>query len=275
MPDNFDDNGDFTEDYRATFPEMLGDVFYNDPETKQKPTKELDNVKNVSDALKMVVTGSRKISAHGEELKNASAKATEGMIKIPGEGATVEEVAAYRKAQGVPEAADGYELAIPDDDVNRSGNEAIAKEVAAAAHEAGIPKSKLTAVWNKVVPALAAQVQAKEKQGNDLLAADVQALKDVKKEKYDSFITDTDRVAAHFDIKADHDAGTKENLRGTEFMKLMEGMGIKDVPVVREFLGAIAPLVLEGTTALGGTPASQAGGKDGFSYDYDEKGKPV
>ncbi len=274
MDDNFDANGDFTPDYRATFPEMLGDVYYNDPETRQKPTKELDNVKNVSDALKMVVTGSRKISAHGEELKNVATKATEGMIKIPGEGATVEEIAAYREAQGVPKDVSGYELPIPEDEANKAGNEAIAKEVAAAAHEAGIPKSKLTAVWNKVVPALAAQAQALEKQGNDLLAADVQALKDVKKDKYDSFIIDTDKVAAHFDIKANQDAGTKENLRGTEFMKLMEGMGIKDVPVVREFLGAIAPLVLEGSTALGG-PAPQAKSEGGFDYDYDEKGKPV
>lgn len=268
-----DENGAFTDDFRDALPEMLGDDYYNDPETKQQPTKEFDNIKDLPSMLKMVVNGSRKISAHGEELKNA----TEGMIKIPGEGASVEDIAAYRKATGVPDTPEGYELLTPEgvSEEDKAGYTATAKVVAAAAHEVGIPPSKMASVWGKVVTALVAQTKALEQKGTDLLAEDVQSLKDSKKEKYDSFISDTDKVAAHFDIKADPAVRRKENLVGGNFMKLMDSMGIKDTPVVREFLGAIAPLVLEGATALGKGSVAQEGAPGGFTYQYDEQGKPI
>ena len=270
--DYIDENGDFTEDFRAELPERLGDDFYNDPETRLKPTKEFDNIHNVFDMAKMTVNASRKISAHGEELK----KATEGMIKIPGEGATPEEVVAYRQAQGVPETADGYELAIPEvPEEEKAGFEEIAKEVKAAAHEAGVSPSKLSSVWGKVATALVAQNQAILKKGTDLLAADVQALKDAKKEKYDGFIADTNKVASHFDVKGDAALGTKDNLVGSNFMKLMDSMGIKDTPVVREFLGQIAPLVLEGSTSLGKGSSESGQAEGAFSYEYDANGRPI
>jgi hypothetical protein len=264
MPDYIGEDGSFTDNLRADLPTLLGDDYYNDPETKQQPTKELDNVKDLSTLLRKTVNASRKISAHGEAIK----KATEGMIKIPGEGATPEEVVAYRKAQGVPETPDGYALTIPEND--KEGFEAIAKEVKAAAHEAGIAPSKLAGVWEKVTTALMAQTQALEKKGMEILNADIQALKDAKKEKYDAFIQDTNKVASHFDVKADG----QDNPIGSNFMKLMETMGIKDTPVVREFLGAIAPLVLEKGSHLGG-PAPQGNKEGGFSYQYDEHGKPI
>ena len=264
--DFIDEEGNFTESFRESLPERLGDAYYNDPETKQKPTKEFDNIGNVFDMAKMVVAGSRKISAHGEQLKNA----TEGYVKIPGEGATPEEIVAYRQAQGVPETSDGYELNVP----KEGGYDKVADMVKAAAHEVGIPPSKLAPVWDKVLGVLTEQTNALEKQGNDLLAADVQTLKDTKKEGYDAFIADTDKVAAHFDVKADTQAGIQENLVGSEFMKLMDSMGIKNVPVVREFLGRIAPLVLEGKAHVGGAAVSGEG-EGGFSYNYDENGKPI
>jgi len=258
------EDGTFTDDFRTALPEKLGDAYYNDPE-KTQPTKEFDNIKNVFDMAKMVVTGSRKISAHGEALK----KATEGMIRIPGEGATPEDIMAYRKAQGVPDKPEGYELTIPEGE----GFDVIANEVKAAAHEAGIAPSKLSKVWEKVTTALVVQNQALEKKGMELLNADVQALKDAKKEKYDAFIQDTNKVAEHFDVKGDSALGTKDNLVGSNFMKLMESMRIKDTPVVREFLGSIAPLVLEGATHIGGgaLPIEPTGP---FSYEYDEQGRP-
>lgn len=265
--DYIDEGGQLTDEFRKALPEMLGDTYYNDPETKQKPTKELDKVKTLADMAKMVVEGSRKISAHGKELKEA----TKGMVKIPGEGATVEEVAAYRKAVGVPEAADGYELPVPEGE----GFEEVAKATREAAHEAGIPASKLSKVWEKVVTTLVAQNQALEQKGMELLTADVQALKDAKKEKYDAFIADTNKVAAHFDIKGDPAIGTQDNPVGTNFMKLMETMAVKDTPVVREFLGAIAPLVLEGKTTVGAGSSMESEPPGGFTYKYDEHGKPI
>lgn len=267
MPEYVGDDGSFTDDFKTDLPGMLGDDYYNDPE-KQQPTKYFENVKDIAALAKRALNADRTISRHGEALK----KATEGMIRIPGEGATPEEIVAYRQAQGVPESPDGYELTIPDGD--KDGFEAIAKEVRTAAHEAGIPPSKLSAVWGKVVTALGAQTQALEQKGQEMLTADIQALKDAKKEKYDSFIQDTNKVAAHFDVKGDPTLGTTDNLMGSNFMKLMETMGIKDTPVVREFLGAIAPLVLEGGTTIGGSsPQSEPTGV--FNYEYDAFGRPI
>lgn len=265
MSDFILEDGTLTDNFREALPDRLGDAYFNDPERTQ-PTKELDNVKNIFDMAKMVVTGSRKISQHGEALK----KATEGMIKIPGEGATPEEIVAYRKAQGVPETPDGYTLTVPDG----NGFKEIADMVRAAAHEAGISPSKLSPVWDKVTSALVAQNKALEEQGMKLIAADVQALKDAKKEKYDAFIQDTNKVAAHFDVKADPQIGTEANPIGSNFMKLMENMQIKDTPVVREFLGAIAPLVLEGKTTVGAGTVNDPN-PGGFTYEYDANGRPI
>ena len=251
------------EDFKENLPDLLGDDYFNDPETKEQPTKYFENVDSYATLAKRAVNADRKISAHGEELK----KATEGMIKIPGEGATPEEIVAYRQAQGVPDGPDGYDLAIPEE--GKEGYETIANIVKDVAHKAGIPLSKLKALWEPVVNALAMQVKEQEAIGQELLAADIQALKDVKKEKYDSFIAGTDKVAAHFDVIADPDAGIEENLVGSNFMSLMESMGIKDVPVVREFLGAIGPLVFEGKTSIG-AGAGAAAGKDGWYTDYKE-----
>ena len=265
MPEYIREDGSFTDDFRTALPELLGGDYFNDKE-KQQPTKELDNVKDLSTLLRKTVNASRKISAHGEAIK----KATEGMVKIPGEGATPEEIAAYRKAHGVPETPDGYALTIPEND--KEGFEAIAKEVKAAAHETGIAPSKLASVWDKVVPAIVAQAEIPVKKDMELLAADIQALKDAKKEKYDAFIADTNKVAAHFDVKGE--SGAQDNPIGSNFMKLMDTMGIKDTPVVREFLGAIAPLVLEKGSHLGG-PAGAPKEDGGFTYQYDANGKPI
>ena len=263
MPEYIGEDGTFTDDFRAELPDRLGDAYYNDPETKLQPTKELDNVKNIFDMAKMVVTGSRKISQHGETLK----KATEGMIKIPGEGATPEEIVAYRQAQGVPETPDGYELV---NDQLEPEDKPFAEIVQNSCHKNGIPKSKAQAVFNDVKETLNQMKEADVKKGMDLLNADVQALKDAKKEKYDAFIADTNKVAAHFDIKGE--SGAQDNPIGSNFMKLMDTMGIKDTPVVREFLGAIAPLVLEGGTHLG-AGASPESAKWFTDYEYDETGK--
>jgi len=265
MPEYIGEDGTFTDDFRAELPDRLGDAYYNDPDTKLQPTKELDNVKNVFDMAKMVVTGSRKISQHGETLK----KATEGMIKIPGEGATPEEIVAYRQAQGVPETPDGYELV---NDQLEPEDKPFAEIVQNSCHKNGIPKSKAQAVFNDVKETLNQMKEADVKKGMDLLNADVQALKDAKKEKYDSFIADTNKVAAHFDVKGE--SGAQDNPIGSNFMKLMDTMGIKDTPVVREFLGAIAPLVLEKGSHLGG-PAGAPKEDGGFTYQYDANGKPI
>lgn len=70
----------------------------------------------------------------------------EGYIKVPGEGATPEEVAAYRKAQGVPDAPDGYELKKPEGELGNFYNEEEVKAFAAKAAELGLTKAQAAAL---------------------------------------------------------------------------------------------------------------------------------
>jgi hypothetical protein len=66
-----------------------------------------------------------------------------GKISVPGDKATAEEVAAFRTAIGVPEAADRYEFAMPqDEEVDASFADPMKK----IAHEAGVPANAFKAL---------------------------------------------------------------------------------------------------------------------------------
>lgn len=60
-----------------------------------------------------------------------------GMVAVPKDGATPEQIAAYHKAIGVPEDAKGYEIKGPE---GVKLNEPLIGRLAGAAHAAGIPK---------------------------------------------------------------------------------------------------------------------------------------
>lgn len=78
-----------------------------------------------------------------------------GMVKLPGEGASAEEIAAWRTAIGVPESADGYTIA----PVKGADGEDVALDtpllarLAAKAHEAGVPKAAYEGLVNEFVAA--------------------------------------------------------------------------------------------------------------------------
>ena len=80
----------------------------------------------------------------------AAARAkTEGLIKVPGADAKPEEIAAYRKAIGVPEKPDEYGHALPEG----IKEEQLNKEQLAAwkgkLHAAGIPKAQAETIINE------------------------------------------------------------------------------------------------------------------------------
>ncbi len=80
------------------------------------------------------------------ETKRMASGKMEGYIKVPGEGATTEEVAAYRKAQGVPDTPDGYELKKPEGELGNFYNEEEVKAFAAKAAELGLTKAQAAAL---------------------------------------------------------------------------------------------------------------------------------
>lgn len=93
---------------------------------------------------------------------NMTALRESGRVKIPGADAKPEEVAAWHKAIGVPDAPEGYELRGP---VGEDGkpvplNEALLGPLAASAHKLGIPKTALEGLVQDFVKAQQDQIFA-------------------------------------------------------------------------------------------------------------------
>lgn len=82
-----------------------------------------------------------------------------GRIKVPGEDASDEEMAAYRSAIGVPEKPDGYAVPEPKDaDGNPIPiNTALTERVTASAHKHGVPKAALDAILAEEIEAQIAE----------------------------------------------------------------------------------------------------------------------
>lgn len=69
-----------------------------------------------------------------------------GRVKMPGEGAPAEEVAAWRTAIGVPEAPEGYEVKLPETNGGLELNTDLIGKLTKAAHEIGTPKAAFEAL---------------------------------------------------------------------------------------------------------------------------------
>jgi len=129
-----------------TVQEHLGDDYYNDPETKQQPTKMFENVNDQATLVKNYASAQRQISKGDADF----AERTKGMINIPGKDASEDDIKAYRKATGVPESVDGYAMDIPDGDDKESFT-GVAAAVKEAALAAGAPAGVVSSIWGKVV----------------------------------------------------------------------------------------------------------------------------
>jgi len=247
-----DENGNFTQDFTDGLQDMLGDAYWNDPDTKSEPTKLFENVKDMGTLTKNYVNAQRALSTRQE-------KAVEGMVKVPVDGASTEDIAAFRKAVGVPESADKYELPVPEGD-DAAGFKVIADIIKPVALEAGVSASALSKVWGKVTEALTAQNKEIEDKGLALMEADKEALKAELKENYDAFISNGDNALLKFK-------------NGAKVKELLGTYGISNHPEIRRMLAEVAPLVLQAKPTDGG---KGEGAKEGDSWplgDYSEVGE--
>jgi hypothetical protein len=239
-----------------TVQEHLGDDYFNDPETKQQPTKMFENVNDQATLVKNYASAQRQISKGEVDF----AERTKGMVNIPGEDASEDDIKAYRKLTGVPESVDGYAMDIPDGD-DKDSFTGVAAAVKTAALDAGISADKVSKVWGAVVETMQAQFKGVEDKGLALMASEVDGMKELHKENYDSFIAGTDEALSKFK-------------GGAEVKTLLDTYGIGNSPAIRNFLAELAPLVNEGKTVFGESTSEKVEG--GFpSYEYDENGKPV
>lgn len=80
-----------------------------------------------------------------------------GKLTVPGEGAKPEEIAAFHKAIGVPEAVDGYEVKVPE---GQSLDEDLMTPLREVALKAGVPKAGFEALAGAVIDHQLNQLQA-------------------------------------------------------------------------------------------------------------------
>ena len=248
----------FTDDGidMAVVQEHLGDSYFNDPETKQQPTKMFDNVNDQATLVKNYASAQRTISKGDADF----AERTKGMVNIPGDDSSEDDIKAYRKATGVPESVDGYAMVIPDGD-DKDSFTGVAAAVKEAALAAGAPAGMVSSIWGKVVETMQGQFKGLEEKGQALIDSEIAGMKELHKEKYDSFVKGTDEALAKFK-------------GGAEVKALLDNYGIGNSPAVRNLLAEIAPLVNEGKTVFGETKDTKESG--GFpSYQYDENGRAV
>jgi hypothetical protein len=122
-----------------TPPPLLGEDLSFTPGWQEKLPEEYRptaaNFKDLPSLMKSLV-----------ETKRMASGKLEGYIKVPGESATPEELAAYRKAQGVPDSPDAYELKKPEGELGNYYNEEEVKAFAAKAAELGLTKQQAAAL---------------------------------------------------------------------------------------------------------------------------------
>lgn len=122
--------------------------------------------------------GFKDLDSVAKALRNAEkAIHDSGRVKIPGEGASAEEVIAWRKATGVPDDPKGYEIKAP---VDADGNplpmnEPMLDRLTAAAHKLGVPKPVLEALVGEIVQGEMDDVHAHDKSQQDAAAKWVKA----------------------------------------------------------------------------------------------------
>src|SRR3990167_8027604 len=107
-------------------PPADGDRSWVPDDLKEDAT--LKNFKTPHDAIRAFVATKKLV---GQRL--------EGMVKVPGDGATPEEVTAWRKATGVPDAVADYTLDVAEDLRHLVPTERLG-EYATVFHELGVPK---------------------------------------------------------------------------------------------------------------------------------------
>jgi hypothetical protein len=106
-----------------------------------------------------------------------------GRIKVPGEGASDEELASFHKAIGVPDDVKGYEVKLPETNGGLELDSDMVGKLAEIAHKSGVPKGGFEAIANAYVESqVAAHLERvqREDQGRDAKLTEWGANKDQK-----------------------------------------------------------------------------------------------
>lgn len=138
-----------------------------------------------------------------EDSRRQLSQRMDGYVKLPGEDASDEEIAAYREKVGIPEAADGYEFTLPEHVQIPQGIEVTAERqdaFAEFAHEAGLTKQQAERAFSFLVESELRDYDALQRENETAAEADRKELHDVWGADYESRLHDAKRVASSYGI---------------------------------------------------------------------------
>lgn len=198
MPELLNENLEFTDEFRTQLPTLLGDAYYKDPATKTEPIKVFDDVKDIKGLLKLTLDSKRAASKGREAFDAEFAEKTKGLVKVPGEGATPDEIKAFRKSIGAPETKDGYKTVltvpagVPESDKPYYGK--LAEVVSDAADAAHVPLSAAKAIWEKANAQMIEYANGIETAGMKMMQDDIESQRTELGAKYDQYVDDVNRT---------------------------------------------------------------------------------
>lgn len=173
---------------------------------------------------------------------NQKALRDSGRVKVPGEGAGAEEIAAFRSAIGVPEKASDYKLPeLKDADGNpltdAEGNSPVNADklgrIVEIAHKNGIPKAALEATLQEIAEADLNEIAGAENQLKADAAAHAKSWGAERAAKLDAI----DQAGKHFKLDKD------------DLLKLRAAWGAKKA---LDFMAAVGAGIREDTLIDGG-----------------------
>ena len=138
-----------------------------------------------------------------EDSRRQLSQRMDGYIKVPGEDAPDEEVAAYRERMGIPEAHDDYEFSLPEGVAIPNGMEVTAERqeaFAEFAHEAGLSQEQADRAFGFILENELRDYEQMQGEQQQLLAADRNELQEVWGRDYESRMHDARRIASSYGI---------------------------------------------------------------------------
>ncbi len=128
-----------------TFAEQLDGSLRSDPEISQWLSGYKD--KKLSDLVKDHYNVSKEHKTLGETLAQMKGE-VEGRVKVPGKDATQEDIAAFKKAMGVPDTVDGYKVERPKDlPKGMQYDEQLEKTFLDTAHTLGLTPAQVAGIF--------------------------------------------------------------------------------------------------------------------------------
>lgn len=145
----------------------------------------LAGVKSVADVDKML----------RDNIAAARAK-TDGMVRVPGEGAKPEEIAAFRKALGVPDTAEGYGALRPETIPEGVWDADAEKALQSVAHKHNLTPAALKDIVGLYAGQIDGQMKMGEAQAKEFVAGETSKLRGEWGDSFEPNVRNVVRLAA-------------------------------------------------------------------------------